>query len=228
MSTKFKNLKNDLQDLENEVEDPVMGSTTGNSGGNSKIANYILLFAFIATLVFYTGNRISDLDFDLNPIDDIVQAIDEPSDDLLSRMGSWMTDMGYGELSREELINLRNEGVTATYTSQIRDVGYTDVTLDELIQLQRADVSATYARMMKELGYDLSIEQLAETRRNGVTANFTSQMMDLGYSLEELTVEKLMSMRSVGVTQNLAERLIEENGVRPSVEELVRYRISNQ
>ncbi len=228
MSTKFKNLKNDLKDLEQEVDDTVLNTPTStSSGGNNKVANYILLFAFIATLLFYTGNRVGDFLSDINPIDDIAQAISEPSEDIIVGMGNWMADMGYGELSREELLELRSEGVTATYTNQIRDVGY-EPSLEQLVILQRADVSATYARMMKELGYDLTIEQLAETRRNEVTAFFTSNMLDLGYTLEEMPVEKLIGMRSVGVSHNMAERLNAERGERLTVDELIRYAISNQ
>jgi len=228
MSTKFKNLKNDLQDLEQEVEGSVRGGTsTGSSSGNSKVANYILLFAFVAVLLFYAGNRISGVVGDINPIEDIVQAIEEPSNDIIEGMGNWMEDMGYGQLTREELLALRSEGVTATYTSQIRDVGY-EPTLEQLVELQRADVSATYARMMNELGYDLTVDQLSETRRNGVTAYFTSNMMDLGYTLEELTVDELIGMRSVGVDHEMAEDLIAERGERPTIAELKRYAISNQ
>ena len=139
-----------------------------------------------------------------------------------------MTEMGYGELSREELINLRREGVTATETQQLHDIGYTDITLDQLVELQNAGVSSDYARMMKELGYSLTIEELAETRRAGVTANFTSRMMDLGYTKEELTKENLMRMRGVNVTDGIAARLMEQRGERLTVDELVRYRISNQ
>ena len=143
-------------------------------------------------------------------------------------MGTWMADMGYGELSNEELLALRSEDVTATYTNAIREVGYTDVTLDQLVELQRADVSSTYARMMKELGYTLTIEELIETRNAGVTASFTSRMLDLGYTKEELTKENLMRLRGVEVTDRVAARLIEERGERPTIEELIRYKISNQ
>jgi hypothetical protein len=107
-------------------------------------------------------------------------------------------------------------------------VGYTDVTLEQLVELQSADVSATFARMMKELGYEFSLEDLMELRRAGVTAYFTSNMMDLGYTMEELTKENLIRMRAVGVTQNLAEELLQESGEKPTVDELIRYRISNQ
>ncbi len=229
MSTKFRNLKNDLKDLEEDTVSQFNGSKLDKSSNSGKLSNYILLFAFIATLVFYVGSRIDFSNINIeNPIDRIEQAINEPDQDLLNRMGDWMEEMGYGDLSNEELLALRREGVTATYTSGIRDVGYTDVTLDQLVDLQKADVSATYARMMKELGYSLTVQELAETRNAGVTANFTSRMMDLGYTKEELTKENLMRMKSVKVTDRLAGRLMEERGERLTIDELIRYKISNQ
>jgi len=226
MSTKFRNLKNDLKDLEEDTVSELNQSPLDKSSNSGKLSNYILLFAFIATLTFYVGSKFDFSTF--NPIDRIEQAINEPDLDLLNRMGTWMTEMGYGVLTNEELQNLRDEGVTATYTNSIREVGYTDVTLDQLVELQRADVSSTYAGMMKELGYSLTVEELAETRNAGVTANFTSRMMDLGYTMEELTKENLMRMRRVDVTDRTATSLIEEQGERPSIDELVRYKISNQ
>lgn len=229
MSTKFRNLKNDLKDLENETEDADIGMSSKSTTSGSKTANYILVIAFVVTLVFYAGNRISNFfsDFD-NPISEVVQSFNEYDADLLTGMGEWMADMGYGTLTNEELSALRDEGVTATETQRFHDIGYTDVTLEQLVELQDADVSSTYASMMKELGYEFTIDDLIETRRNGVTANFTSRMMDLGYTFEELTKENLMRMRSIDVTDRLAERLIEQRGERPTIDELVRYRISNQ
>lgn len=229
MSTKFKNLRNDLEDLEDGsgLEFGSDASVPEHSSG-SKIANYILLFAFVATLLFYAGSKINMPTFDVNPIESFVQELNQPNEDLLNRMGAWMAEMGYGTLTQEQLIELRAEGVTATYTSQIREVGYTDVTLEELVALQNADVSGTFARMMKELGYELSIQDLIDLRNADVTAFFTSNMLDLGYTMEELTKENLIRMRSIGVTHQQAENLMNENGARLSVDELIRYRISNQ
>ncbi|MDZ7756337.1 hypothetical protein [Rhodohalobacter sp.] len=229
MSTKFKNLRNDLEDLEEESSIEFgSGSPVSENTSGSKVANYILLFAFLATLVFYTGSKINFPTFDINPIESFVQELNQPDEDLLNRMGTRMEEMGYGAMSHEQLIALREEGVTATYTSQIRDIGYTDVTLDELVALQNADVSGTFARMMKELGYELSIQDLIDLRNANVTAFFTSNMLDLGYTMEELTKENLIRMRGLGVTHQRAERLMEESGARLSVDELIRNRISNQ
>lgn len=230
MSTKFKNLRNDLEDLESGGHfDIDQASEQGNSNrSGSKLANYILLFAFLATLIFYAGSKLNFDSIQLSPLDELVQEFNQPNEDLLNRMGAWMEEMGYGELTREELTSLRQEGVTATYTSNIRDAGFTEVTLEQLVELQNAGVSSTFARMMVELGYDLTIDDLLALERAGVTAYFTSNMMDLGYTQEELSLDNLIRMRNIGVSHNLASRLMEERGERATVDELIRYYISNQ
>lgn len=258
MNTKFKNLRNDLEDLEDDGQlDFDGGVTTSGSKSSSKLANYILLFAFIATLTFYAGSRINFSGIQLNPIENFVQELNQPSEDLLNRMGAWMEEMGYGALSHEELIELRNEGVTATFTSQVReagfpnvtleelvelgnagvsasfiteiqDAGYPDITLDQIIALEDAGVSARFTRMMGELGYELTVEDLLDLERGNVTAYFTSNMMDLGYTMEELSKENLIRMRNIGVTHQQAEQLMNQRGERPTVDELIRDRISNQ
>ncbi|HET8865564.1 MAG TPA: hypothetical protein VFM80_07685 [Gracilimonas sp.] len=258
MSTKFRNLKNDLEDLEHEGQFEIDGSSSTSSGrSTSKLANYILLFAFIATLTFYAGSKLNFSGIQLNPIENFVQGLNQPSEDLLNQMGASMEEMGYGTFTHEELINLRNEGVTATFTSQVReagftnvtleemielgnagvsasyiteiqDAGYSEITLDQIIELENAGVSATFTRMMSELGYELTVQDLLDLEAGDVTAYFTSNMLDLGYTMEELTKENLIRMRNIGVTHQQAEQLINEKGERPTVDELIRNRISNQ
>ncbi len=230
MSTKFRNLKNDLKDLEDDTVDSGLGISPKSSSGGSKTANYILVIAFVVTLLFYAGNRVTSFfsDFE-NPISEVVQSFNEYDPELISGMGEMLEEMGYGVLTAEQLSDLRDEGVTATETAEFRDMGYTDLTLDQMVALKDADVRSLYATMMIELGYEFTVDDLIQTRRSGVTANFTSRMMDLGYTFEELTKENLMRLKNVGVTERLAERLIEERGgEKPTIDELVRYRISNQ
>ena len=67
MSTKFRNLRNDLKDLEDDTTAQLNQGSLDKSSNSGKLSNYILLFAFIATLTFYVGSK---LDFNLsNPID---------------------------------------------------------------------------------------------------------------------------------------------------------------
>ena len=57
MSTKFRSLKNDLKDLEDDTVSQLNPSSLDKSSNSGKLSNYILLFAFLATLTFYVGSR---------------------------------------------------------------------------------------------------------------------------------------------------------------------------
>ena len=239
MKTNFKNLRNDLEDLEKKTQDTGLFVENQTTKRNSKTANYILLFAFIAVFLLFAGNRINyfeQLQVPFNELSeglsDAVDSFNEYDPELLQGMRVWMEDLGYGSLTDDELIALRDEGVTATKTQAFHDAGF-QPTVEELVDLERADVSTTYVVMMRELGYELTIEQLAESRRNGVTAFFTSNLMDLGYTIEQLPITELMAMRKIGVTHRMVEKLIksqnvENRGILPTISDIKRYAISNQ
>lgn len=149
-----------------------------------------------------------------------------PSEDLLNRMGASMTDMGYGEFSHDELRDLRSDGLTATYIRDVRALGYDELTLEQARQMGRASVSVTFLAMMQELGYELTPEEAVRLRSAGVTAAYTSRVHDLGYT--DVTTDQLHRMRTIGVSTNLIEDLKSERGEGTTLEEVIRYRISNQ
>jgi hypothetical protein len=61
----------------------------------------------------------------------------------------------------------------------------------------------------------------------GVKAQYTSQLADLGYT--NLTVDELIRLKSAGVSVDLVKQLIRKNnGIKPAIEEIIRYRASNQ
>ncbi|MDX1639179.1 MAG: hypothetical protein R3281_14530 [Balneolaceae bacterium] len=231
MESKFKSLKEQLRSLEEsdigsgQLQRKKSSSTGGTS--LSTLSRYVLFGAFLIAFLFYAGARYGASELQaVNPVEQFFSWVNQPDQQLLEDMGDWMEEMGYTNLTREDLIELREEGVTATFTSRMRDLGYTDLTLEELVRLRQNDVSATFSAMMRELGYDLSIEELIRLRQHGVTAYFTSNMHDLGYT--EITTDELIRLRDTGVRPSEVERLIEESETLPTIEELIRYHISNQ
>lgn len=148
------------------------------------------------------------------------------SEELLDGMGSWMEEMGYTGLTRDDLIELRKQGVTATYTNGLRELGY-DLSLEEVVRLRKADVTVRFAAMMQSLGYELTVDDLMRLKRVGVTAYFTSNLHDLGY--RDLTLDQLVRLQQVNVSVDDIQRLINAaQGERPSYEEIIRNAISNQ
>lgn len=234
MAAKFQKLKDELKSLEqgDMLSRSVVKKNSSNglfqSGLSSPKWLKILLFSgFLGAFLVYAGITYTDSAPSIdNPFTVIENWANQPDEDLLQDMGTWMEEMGYTGLTREDLIDLREQGVTATFTSRMRDLGYTDLPLDQVVRLRQNDVSSTFAAMMKELGYDLSVDDLVELRQHDVTAYYTSNMHDLGYA--DLTKEELIRLKDTGVRTSEAQELIEERGERPAIEELIRYHISNQ
>lgn len=201
-------------------------SSVSRESSSGNFTRYFLLFVIVVVFGLYVVQDISRIS--LNPITSIVNTInfDGYSESLLNSMNELMVEMGYTGLTHEDLTELRDEGVTATYISNIRSLGFTDLTLDDAVRLANAGVSSTFMAMMIELGYDLSLDEFIELERADVTAYYTSNIHDLGYT--DVTTDQLIRMQRIGVTPELIASLQEERGDDIPLEEIIRYRISNQ
>lgn len=197
------------------------------SSKNGDKAQKFVKIALIVLLGFFLMRAASNFSF--NSIPSVFNTVitNGPSEDLLNRMNIRMTEMGYTGLNHDELRELRQAGVTATYISNVRSIGFQDLTLDQAVSLARADASSAFLAMMIELGYgDLTVEDFVDLRDAGVTAHFTSNIHDYGY--RDVTKDQLIRLRRIGVTTSLIESLQQGRGEEVPLEEIIRYRISNQ
>ncbi|MCH8496301.1 MAG: hypothetical protein LAT57_11825 [Balneolales bacterium] len=203
----------------NELDDPLFRRRK-----KRPFRNFLLigLIAFSGLYFFNTSESV------LNPFTWSTGSVFSPgpSDDLLTRMNNRLVEMGYVGYTHDDLRELRSEGLTATYISNIRALGYNDLSMDDARKLAKAGASSAFVAMMIELGYTLSVDELVMLRDAGVTAHFTSNMQDLGYT--DIPVEQLIRLRRIGVTPALVRRLQGERGQDVGLEEIIRYRISNQ
>ncbi|NCQ18421.1 MAG: hypothetical protein GW805_08880 [Ignavibacteria bacterium] len=185
------------------------------------------LFSFLMFIISQIDNE-NNNEFANNETTVISNGIaaDFGGSSLIREMGAWMERMGYGKLSVERLKELRNKGVTATFTSKIRDLGY-EPTLEDLVLLQNHDVSATFASMMHSLGYtSLTLADLIRLRTHEVTAHYTSNLHDLGY--KEITADDLIRLKDAQVSISMVKKLNKNRLQLATIDELVRYGISNQ
>lgn len=230
MDPKTGRLKNNLSDAQ-DTSYPGSVNREDSQGdnshlGGSKIGKWLVLIGIIFLFLYASGGFNVLTVNPLTVVKEGMENINQPSEDLLNRMGARMVEMGYGEFSHEELINLRRDGLTATYISNIRALGYTGLTVEDAVRLVKANASSTFIAMMIELQYHLEIEDILRLRNAGVTANFTSRIHDLGY--RDVTVDQLVRMRRIGVTVSNVRNLQEQRGEDITLEEIIRYRISNQ
>ncbi|MGD8427467.1 MAG: hypothetical protein PVH63_07535 [Balneolaceae bacterium] len=234
MGSKFHTLKEELKSLERDelLSHPVIKKNASQGLFRAGLSSpqwfkRLLLTGFLGAFLLYAGfNYIGSSNSLGNSFTTVENWVNQPDEELLRGMGNWMEEMGYTGLSRQDLIDLRRQGVTATFTSRMRDLGYTDLTLDQIVRLRQNDVSSTFAAMMKELGYKLTVDDLVELRQHDVTAYYTSNLHDLGYT--NITKDELIRLKDTGVRTSEAKELIDKNGEKPTIEDLIRYHISNQ
>ncbi|MEX0660329.1 MAG: hypothetical protein WEA58_10630 [Balneolaceae bacterium] len=231
MGTTYRNKGNSEKDLlDSYIEEKIESADDGPEDQKNNRGGWgtLLVVVIIAYLVFGGFNTVKNAI--TIPGSQIfassMSALNEPSEDLLNRMNSSMVEMGYTGLNHDDLRELRSEGVSATYISNVRGLGFTDLTLEEAVRLANADASSAFMAMMIELGYDLSIDDFVRLRNAGVTAYYTSNVHDLGY--RDVTVDQLVRMQRIGLSTSLIERLQEERGEDVPLEDIIRYRISNQ
>ncbi len=230
-------LKNELN---NELRSVSTGRVTSSFSSltqiNEKKSNFsgnlvrgVLFGAFLFSFLMFIISQIDNDNELVNKETSVITngiTADFGGNSIIREMGAWMERMGYGKLTVDQLKDLRKKGVTATFTSKIRDLGY-EPTLEDLVLLQNHDVSATFASMMHSLGYtSLTIADLIRLRTHEVTAHYTSNLHDLGY--KEITADDLIRLKDAKVSISMVKKLNKDRLQLATIEELVRYGISNQ
>jgi hypothetical protein len=101
-------------------------------------------------------------------------------------------------LTPEQLIELRNHGVSGAFVQQMRAAGLGDLRVDDLIELYDHDVTPRFVRELREAGFSgLTCHELVELVNHGVSASFMRQMRDAG--LGEVAPDQLVELYNHGV-----------------------------
>jgi DNA-binding winged helix-turn-helix (wHTH) protein len=91
----------------------------------------------------------------------------------------------------------KNAVAKVDYVAELRRLGYTNLSVDELIKLRNHGVTPEFIEGLKTHGYgSLSIEQLLKLRNHGVTAEFIQRMKSQGFP--RLSIEQLVKLRNAG------------------------------
>lgn len=134
-----------------------------------------------------------------------------------------MRDLGFRNISDDELISSRIHGVTPTYVRSMRAAGW-DLDLDELQSSAIHGATPEFAAEMKKAGYgNLDMDELVAFRIHGVTTEFINELRKLGY--DKLDADDLVSMRIHGVTAEYIQELKAAGYSKVPVEKLIAMRI---
>ena len=69
-----------------------------------------------------------------------------------------MNDLGYADLSADDLVGMRIHGVTADFVRSLADEGYTEVEAEDLVVMRIHGVDTDFIREARQDGYtDLTV-----------------------------------------------------------------------
>ena len=137
--------------------------------------------------------------------------------------GSYIDAMkaaGIGEVTVDQLIAMKIQGVSPGYVRGIHEQGF-HPNADELVGMRIQGVTPEYVREIRALGLSPNLDQIMAMRIQGVTSDYVRGMKDAGL---QPGVDQLIAMRIQGVTPEYV-RGIHEQGLQPNADELVGMRI---
>ncbi len=119
--------------------------------------------------------------------------------------------------STDQLIELRNHGVSLNFIQDTSRAGYRDLLADDYIQLRDHGVSSNFLRDLKSNGYNFPASRVVELRDHGVPSEFLADLKAAGYNLP---ADRIVELRDHGVNSNDLREL-KDYGLQPGAEELV-------
>jgi hypothetical protein len=134
-----------------------------------------------------------------------------------------MRDLGFRNITDDELVSTRIHGVTPAYVRKMRAAGW-DLDLDDLQSSAIHGATPEFADEMKKAGYGgLKMDDLVSFRIHGVTTEFINDMRKLGY--DRIDSDDLVAMRIHGVTPEYIRELKTAGYSKVPIEKLIAMRI---
>src|SRR5579871_55029 len=119
-----------------------------------------------------------------------------------------LVDAGYTQISVDDIISLRDNGVDPKYIQGMLRAGFGTPTPKDLINLHNNGVSPDYARKAVAAGVpSLNVDRMIHLAQNGVDLDNAQRIHALGFG--PFTVEQLIELHNNGVSSSLFEALKE-------------------
>ena len=131
-----------------------------------------------------------------------------------------MEALGFKNLSVDELVGMKIQGVTPDYVRQIRALGL-QPTAEELVGMRVQGITPEYVKAMREYAPKAGVEELIGMKVQGVSAEYIKQLRTI---YPDLSVESVIGMRVQGVTPEYVKGF-HDLGLQPDAEELIGMKV---
>ncbi len=131
-----------------------------------------------------------------------------------------MEAAGFKNLSADELIAMKTQGVTPSYVKEIRDLGMKP-TADEFVGMRVQGITPEYIREMRSIAPNLSVDELIGMKVQGITPQYASELRQLGVKADP---DNLIGMKVQGITPDYV-RGMQAIGLKPDSDELIGMKV---
>jgi beta-lactamase regulating signal transducer with metallopeptidase domain len=131
-----------------------------------------------------------------------------------------MKAAGYENLSADELVGMKIQGVTPAYIRGILAEGLKP-TADELIGMKVQGIAPEYIHEMRASGLKLNVDELIGMKVQGITPEYFHQMKELGLKAD---ADNLIGMKVQGITPEYV-REMRATGVKTDSDELIGMKV---
>ena len=131
-----------------------------------------------------------------------------------------MEALGFKNLSVDELVSMKIQGVTPAYVKEIRDLGL-QPSAEELVGMRVQGITPEYVREMRGFVSNPSVEDLIGMKVQGITPGYIKEIRAL---YPNLNVEELIGMKVQGITPDYLKEF-HDLGLQPSADDLIGLKV---
>jgi beta-lactamase regulating signal transducer with metallopeptidase domain len=146
----------------------------------------------------------------------------KPGEDA-NKKESYMDAMeaaGFKNLSADELIAMKIQGVTPAYVKEIHDLGMKP-TADEFVGMRVQGITSEYIREMRSIAPNLDVQELIGMKVQGITPQYASELRELGIKADP---DNLIGMKVQGITPEYV-RGMQAIGLKPDSDQLIGMKV---
>jgi beta-lactamase regulating signal transducer with metallopeptidase domain len=131
-----------------------------------------------------------------------------------------METAGFKNLTADELIAMKIQGVTPAYVKEIHDLGMKP-TADEFVGMRVQGITPEYIREMRSIAPSLSVDELIGMKVQGITPQYASELRQLGVKADP---DNLIGMKVQGITPDYV-RGMQAIGLKPDSDGLIGMKV---
>lgn len=131
-----------------------------------------------------------------------------------------MEAAGFKNLTADEIIAMKIQGVTPAYVKEIRELGL-QPSADEIVGMKVQGITPEYLREMRTIAANLGVDELIGMKVQGITPEYANEMRGLGLKADP---DNLIGMKVQGITPEYI-RAMQGFGFKPDSDELIGMKV---